>query len=490
MNHQIPDGNFVNPIYILSFLLIVSIISLFMLFFHHLRYKKEMSEKLSRAGKEIETQNYNFGVFMTNLSREIRTHMIGILGNDEIILRESPDNTVRKQAVSIRSSAEDVISLSQGVIDFMRFSAGNVESLIKEYDFASLIVDIVTTVSPPLKSRDIVLNVSADRNCPRNQIGDPYKIKTALLNLFSFIEKNIDNKGIAELVIGFDNSAGKSGVVFKVICTGLSCDDDRVKSCLLLAPSENNYNFSKNEQGFFELFLCGAFVHFMKSSLTFEEADDKKIFSFSIPVMLKDDEIIGDIRDVGNNKSITNYGKIRKINVFAAKILLIDDTSDNVSFFKKILGSLGADLSIAGDSKEALKLIQENEFDMFFVREGVKDSKDCEIIRRIRGGLINPLNSKKPCICLCYDSFPDTSGDVHIKYDSILSVPVAPGDIEDILIKYLPKNKYQITNDIGIYPQIHGVEDIRRYSEGYEDLYRNALGLYKRAANYRDSEKR
>lgn len=489
MNPQIPNGDFYNPIAILSILLIFLIIILFVLFFRYLKTKKTYSEELIKARKDLQISNANFGIFMTSLSREIRTHMINIMGNDEIILRESPDNLVRNQASSIRSSSEDVISLMQGVIDFMRYSSGNTESLIKEYDFASLIIDIVTTVSPPLKARDIVLNVSADRNCPRNLLGDPYKIKSAFINLFSFIEKNIENKGIAEIVIGFSKKDGNTCIDYKVICSGLKCEVEKIKTCIRLSPSENNQNFSKNDHGFLELFLSGAIIGFMKSDLSFDDDDDKMIFSFSIPVMVKGEDIIGDIRDVGNEKSIRNYGKIRKIDVFAAKILLVDDTRDNVAFLKNLFESLGAVFTSASDAEEALDIIRQDEFDMFFIREGIKDSKDCEIIRRIRGSLVNPLNAHKPCIALCYDSAPDKTGDVHLKYDSFVTVPVSPGDIEDILIKYLPKNKYQITNDKGIYPQIHGVEDIRRYSEGYEDLFRNALGIYKRAANYRDTDK-
>ena len=490
MRPQTPGGN-TQVVVILSVLLVIMTILLFVLFFLHLSFKRRMIKKLSETSSELEKRTANYGIFTSNLSREIRSHMVSIMGNDEIILRESLDNSVRNHASKIRSSSENVMSLMQGVMDFMRIGAGNIEYIKKEYDLSYLIIDVFTSISPNFKNRELVLNVTADRNCPRNLVGDYDKVKSSLLNLFSFIGKNLDKNGITDFEVGFaKNHDSKYSIDFNLICTGLSVENNKIETCILQSPAENKYNSSKNDQGFLELFLSGAIIHFMKSKLEFSErGDGKKVFSFSLPVEVSsEEEIIGDIRDIGHENGVRNYGKFRKILVYGARLLMVDDSEENRNYFKNILESVGCSVASVSDAEEALSYIRKEEFDMIFIRDGVKDDKDCEIIKRIRGGQVNPFNAHKPCIAICYDTVNTGNDDSNFKFDDAIVVPTEPGKIEDVLVKYLPKEKYEITHDSGVYPQIHGIEDIRKYSEGYEDLFRNTLNIYKRASNYRKSD--
>ena len=58
--------------------------------------------------------------------------------------------------------------------------------------------------------------------------------------------------------------------------------------------------------------------------------------------------------------------------------------------------------------------------------------------------------------------------------------------MEDTLIKLLPAGKIEVVSDYGLFPGIRSVDDIRKYSEGYEELYENAVRIYKRSKAYKE----
>ena len=74
--------------------------------------------KLAEALKEVEKQRQRADVanqvksnFLANMSHEIRTPMNAIIGLDEMILRETKDQRVRKFALDIRSAGNTLLSI-------------------------------------------------------------------------------------------------------------------------------------------------------------------------------------------------------------------------------------------------------------------------------------------------------------------------------------------------------------------------------------------
>ena len=58
--------------------------------------------------------------FLANMSHEIRTPMNAIIGMDEIILRETTDNNVRKHALDIRSAGKTLLSIINDILDLSK----------------------------------------------------------------------------------------------------------------------------------------------------------------------------------------------------------------------------------------------------------------------------------------------------------------------------------------------------------------------------------
>ena len=56
----------------------------------------------------------------------------------------------------------------------------------EEFDLSSLIIDCVTTTAPLYRSKDLILDLSVDKNLPRKITGDTYKLRRSIVYLLSF----------------------------------------------------------------------------------------------------------------------------------------------------------------------------------------------------------------------------------------------------------------------------------------------------------------
>ena len=166
-------------IVILTCILIFSMISAFYYigYRNEQKYTKEMEEMKLEEQKaaydrkvlEIEKDAANASNkaksdFLANMSHEIRTPMNAILGMDEMILRTSPGDPVRKYALDIQSAGKTLLSIINDILDFSKIESGKMELVPVDYSFASVMNDVVnmTMKKAQDKGLDYKLNVSKD----------------------------------------------------------------------------------------------------------------------------------------------------------------------------------------------------------------------------------------------------------------------------------------------------------------------------------------
>ena len=79
--------------------------------------------------------------FLANMSHEIRTPMNAIIGMDEMILRTSPKEPVKRYALNIQSAGHTLLSIINGILDFSKIESGKMELIPEEYRFVSVMND-------------------------------------------------------------------------------------------------------------------------------------------------------------------------------------------------------------------------------------------------------------------------------------------------------------------------------------------------------------
>ncbi len=93
--------------------------------------------------------------FLANMSHEIRTPLNGILGMDEMIIREAAQSNIKKYALEIKSAGNTLLSIINDILDLSKIESGNFEIIPVEYDVASVLNDVLIMTRPRAQKKTL-----------------------------------------------------------------------------------------------------------------------------------------------------------------------------------------------------------------------------------------------------------------------------------------------------------------------------------------------
>jgi signal transduction histidine kinase/CheY-like chemotaxis protein len=148
----------------------------------------EEREKLTAAQHEKETlarENKAKSEMLATLSRDIRSHLNGIMGSADLLIDHTLKPRQREHLATLRASAESLHQSLNDVIDYSSIETGQIQIAHAAFELRSPLTDVVETVSPLalLKGLELVLVVAPD--VPQHVAGDATRLRQVLLNLMS-----------------------------------------------------------------------------------------------------------------------------------------------------------------------------------------------------------------------------------------------------------------------------------------------------------------
>jgi signal transduction histidine kinase/CheY-like chemotaxis protein/HPt (histidine-containing phosphotransfer) domain-containing protein len=123
--------------------------------------------------------------FLAKMSHEIRTPMNAITGMAELALRQKIPDAAREHIITIKQAGNNLLSLINDLLDFSKIESGKLEIVPNNYQFSSLIHDVVSIIKMRVVDSNISFVVNIDCNVPNSLFGDETRIRQILLNLLS-----------------------------------------------------------------------------------------------------------------------------------------------------------------------------------------------------------------------------------------------------------------------------------------------------------------
>ena len=158
-------------------------------------------------------------LFLANMSHEIRTPLTTVLATAEILQDTRLDDTQLYLLEKMQRQGESLKRLVEGILDFSRIEAGQVELASKPFDLAALVADLADVYEPRAERRGIRFDWQLDTCVPRSVVGDPGRLFQVLVNLLDNAVK-FTHEGHVGLVVRPYEGAGE-GVEFVVRDTGI-----------------------------------------------------------------------------------------------------------------------------------------------------------------------------------------------------------------------------------------------------------------------------
>ena len=457
-------------IVILTCILIFSMISAFYYigYRNEQKYTKEMEEMKLEEQKaaydrkvlEIEKDAANASNkaksdFLANMSHEIRTPMNAILGMDEMILRTSPGDPVRKYALDIQSAGKTLLSIINDILDFSKIESGKMELVPVDYSFASVMNDVVNMTMKKAQDKGLDYKLNVSKDIPSVMHGDEIRIKQVMLNLINNAIK-YTHEGSVSIDVSFDGSA--KTLTLSVADTGIGIREEDIGKLFGFfqrLEEDKNRNIEGTGLG---LNITMRLVKMMNGDI---EVDSKygegTTFTATMKQEIIDGTPVGDFAQ--NLLRIQEHKEEYKPSLIApsAKILIVDDNEMNLEVIEGLLKDTRINIKTAESGQECIDILREKSFDLVFLDQMMPGMSGAQALAKIKE---DKLAEGTPIVALTADAIVGAR-DNYIKqgFTDYLSKPVMYEALEALLIKYLDKSLI-LTED-----QVAALENAKKAKE-------------------------
>lgn len=376
--------------------------------------------------------------FLANMSHEIRTPINAVLGMNEMILRESKEDSIREYAYTIESSGNMLLSIINDILDYSKLENGKLSIVETDYCLSSLLNDVLAINRIRAEKKQLELKLICPEDTYEHLRGDDVRIKQILSNFLTnaikYTEKGtvtlyantrrVDDNN-AELYIGVEDT----GIGIK--------DEDKIRLFESFSRLEKERNRSIEGTGL-GLVIAKNLVDLMGGTISFESEYGKgSLFEIRIIQHLNSENHIGDIEK--RQEKLLEPKKEYKESFTAkeATVLAVDDISTNLVVLKHLLKKTEVSITSVKSGMEAIQSFEKNSFDLVLLDHMMPEMDGVETLKRLRENGVNV-----PIIALTANALSD-SKEFYLEagFDDYLSKPIQSSELESVLVKWLPKDK-------------------------------------------------
>ncbi len=300
-------------------------------------YNKKLAEAAEAANQANEAKSH----FLSTMSHDIRTPMNAILGLNEMVLRESHEETIVTYSESIRTAGKTLLGLINDILDFSKIEAGKMDIINVDYSVASLLNDLVNMVQVKATDKGLKFNLDVDRNIPVILNGDEIRIKQVITNILSNAFKYTKEESIT-FKAGYEkieDDEDSINLIISVTDTGIGIKPEDMKR-LFKAFERIEENKNRNIEGTgLGMSIAQSFLNMMGSHIEVESEYGKgSTFSFKLLQGVKDWKPLGDYEETFKRSVSERMKYSEKFTAPDARLLVVDDTAVNLSVFKSHTG--------------------------------------------------------------------------------------------------------------------------------------------------------
>ena len=405
-------------------------------------------EDADAARVEALKANEAKGRFLAHMSHEIRTPINAVLGMDEMILRETKEQNIREYAMDIYQAGQTLLSLINDILDFSKIDSGKMEIVPVEYDFSSLIHDLLNMASQRAGEKQIRLAAQVDPDIPSRLYGDDVRIRQVLTNILTNAVKYTP-EGTVWLRVKSRCMQDRAVLFFEVEDTGIGIrEEDLPKLTAEFERIEENRNRNIEGTGL-GMSITLQLLALMGSKMQVESVYGKgSKFSFALEQKVIDRTPIGDFEA---RVRLLSQDYRHQTALFApdAHLLVVDDNAVNRKVLRSLLKDTRMQITEAESGMQCVELVQREHYDLIFLDHMMPEMDGVETLHQIRALPDGPCRDT-PVVVLTANAVSGAKEAYLAEgFDDFLSKPVVPEKLEQIIRRMLPEGLFQEAADSG-----------------------------------------
>lgn len=446
---------------------------------NELREAKNIAEQANRAKSD----------FLANMSHEIRTPINAIMGMNEMVLRESKDETIKDYAINIRSASKTLLSLINDILDFSKIEAGKMEIIPVTYDTALFLNDVINMIDIKAKQKQLDFRVDIDSSIPTMLYGDEVRNRQIIVNLLNNAVK-YTKQGYVKLSVSAIREAEGVTLRMQVSDSGIGIKEEDLNKLFegfQRLDLEQNRNIEGTGLG---LAITQKLVEQMKGRMDVSSIYGQgSVFTVYLPQEIRDEKPVGDFRQHIDSMAKKQAEYKESFVAPEARVLVVDDNEMNLAVVKALLKKTKVQVTTCTGGKECLEIAAKEYFDIILLDHMMPEMDGIETLHRLKEG--ENKCSSVPVIALTANAIVGAKAEyINAGFADYLAKPIEGDSLEKMLRRYIPESKLSSGTSEKPAPTPEAVTEKKeagpcinrktgmRYCANDESMYREMLEVF------------
>lgn len=388
--------------------------------------------------------------FLAMMSHEIRTPLNGLIGMLRLLETETTDKSDSSRIVIARNSAEQLLTLTNDILDYASTEGHALESEPQHFDVRDLMGQFASYLQVNAEAKGLNCAIDMAPSTPQVFYGDISKIRQIVVNLLSNAIKYTESGDVSlYLDHAFDEDRNQHVLSFSVSDTGVGISPENINRIFDAYSRIDKHQREGIEGMGLGLSVSRRLTEALNALLSVES--NLGVGScFTLTIALPE----GEISEVSKEAEVVQTAQLNK------SVLLVEDDPVNRLVARGYLERLGCEVTDAETGGAAIELATSGKFDLILMDIGLPDISGDEVAKKLRA-MLHPV---PPIVALTAHIINATEEERdRLNVDHILTKPVSPRDLAGVLSGTFTTG-FEKTNDV-LEGLIADIEDI-----GPEDI--------------------
>jgi signal transduction histidine kinase len=329
---------------------------------------KNRTEELLKAKIAAEAANESKSRFLANISHELRTPLNAILGFSQLLLKKRRfQKEDYEQINTIKQCSNHLLELITGILDLASIESNKIRTDIKVFDSHKLLKNIVEICRLSAEAKQLELDVNG-LPIPRLLMGDQKRIRQVIVNLLDNAIKYTE-KGRVTLTSNYFDGCWR----ITIEDTGCGIAEQDLEAIFTPFKQLNEDGLVRPGLGL-GLAITRELIHIMGGTIgVTSKPGVGSIFSVSLPLPTTRDEP-------------ADQAKLPALQPLDGplRVLIADDSQINLMLLANLLELEGCSVDAVLNGREALALIQRNDYRLALVDLNMPVMSGLELLMTVK----------------------------------------------------------------------------------------------------------